>query len=173
MFTYVAVDELASVDELFELPGLHDQRNGAVALHEYAPVVPPDRRGGRREVGSLREVAPDRIQVRAEVTQSQALSCSVTVSGSGTKRENSVKVKTPWSYDRDDARTHEVDGEAAVAVPAGGHAEEGAAVGRQHRGEESRQPAGVGVGVAEVEYRREVAWRIGTHHRGELQQRQH
>lgn len=68
-------------------------------------------------------------------------------------------------------RTDEVDDEAAVAVPAGGRAEEGPAVGRRRGPEEGRQPARVRVGVAEVEHGREVA--VAGRARRDLQQEQH
>lgn len=52
-------------------------------------------------------------------------------SGSGAGRRRDVRVRL---YER--ARTDEVDDEAAIAVAAGGHAEEGPAVGRRRGAEE-------------------------------------
>lgn len=71
--------------------------------------------------------------------------------------------------------TDEVDDEAAVGDAAGGAAEVGAPLRQRdvqpHR---RRHPAGVRVGVAEVEDRREIAWRVaaavGACPLGELQQ---
>jgi hypothetical protein len=59
--------------------------------------------------------------------------------------------------ERESGRTEEVDDEAAVAEAAGGPAEEAGAVGREDGLEAGgHAPAGVGVGVPEVEHRREV-----------------
>lgn len=74
--TFVVVDELASVDELFKLPELHVQGNGAEAREEQRCILSSDRRTSCCKVGSLCEVASNRVQVRTEVSQSQAFSCS-------------------------------------------------------------------------------------------------
>jgi hypothetical protein len=59
VFTYVAINELASVDELFELAGLHVQGDRADAGDEDAAIRWSDRRSGRREIGTLTEVTPN------------------------------------------------------------------------------------------------------------------
>ena len=55
--TFVVVNELASVDELFKFPGLHVQGDGAETRGKQRCVLPADCRASRREIGSLREVA--------------------------------------------------------------------------------------------------------------------
>jgi hypothetical protein len=57
VITFVVVNELASVDELFEFPGLNVQGDGAETREEERCVLSADCRASCREIGALREVA--------------------------------------------------------------------------------------------------------------------
>lgn len=55
--TFVVVNVLASVDELFKFPGLDVEGDGAETREEQRCVLSADCRASCREIGSLREVA--------------------------------------------------------------------------------------------------------------------
>jgi hypothetical protein len=57
VITFVVVNVLASVDELFKFPGLDVEGDGAETREEQRCVLSADCRASCREIGALREVA--------------------------------------------------------------------------------------------------------------------